>query len=109
MNMQPIMLQGTSSDAGKTTLVAGLCRLFSNRGLRVAPFKSQNMALNSFVTADGGEIARATAMQATGARQEPTVHMNPLLLKPKADDVAQLIVHGRPLRDVSAAEYFGVP
>jgi adenosylcobyric acid synthase len=100
------MLQGTSSDAGKTTLVAGLCRLFANRGLRVAPFKSQNMALNSFVTSDGGEIARATAMQAAGAGQEPVVQMNPLLLKPKADDVAQLIVHGRPYADVRARDYF---
>jgi adenosylcobyric acid synthase len=104
--MQPIMLQGTSSDAGKTTLVAGLCRLFANRGLRVAPFKSQNMALNSFVTQDGGEIARSIAMQAAGARQEPIVHMNPLLLKPKADDVAQLIVHGKAYADVQARSYF---
>ena len=103
------MIQATGSDAGKTTLVAGLCRLFANRGLRVAPFKAQNMSLNSYVTADGGEIARATAMQAAGARQEPNAHMNPLLLKPKADDVAQLIVHGRPVRDVSAAEYFLAP
>lgn len=107
--MKPIMIQATGSNAGKTTLVAGLCRLFANRGLRVAPFKSQNMSLNSYVTADGGEIGRATAVQAAGARQAPSVHMNPLLLKPKADDVAQLIVHGKPLRDVSAAEYFLAP
>lgn len=107
--MKSIMIQATGSDAGKTTLVAGLCRLFANRGLRVAPFKAQNMSLNSYVTADGGEIARATAMQATGGRQEPNAHMNPLLLKPKADDMAQLIVHGKPLRDVSAAEYFVAP
>jgi len=103
---QAIMLQGTSSDAGKTVLVAGLCRLFANRGLRVAPFKSQNMALNSFVTATGAEIGRATAVQAAGARQEPIVEMNPLLLKPKADDVAQLIVNGKPWGDVSASDYF---
>jgi len=100
------MLQGTSSDAGKTTLVAGLCRLFANRGLRVAPFKSQNMALNSFVTKTGGEIGRATAVQAAGARQEPIVEMNPLLLKPKADDISQLIVHGKAWGDVSAQDYF---
>jgi adenosylcobyric acid synthase len=100
------MLQGTSSDAGKTTLVAGLCRLFANRGLHVAPFKSQNMALNSFVTKTGGEIGRATAVQAAGARQEPIVEMNPLLLKPKADDISQLIVHGKAWGDVSAQDYF---
>ncbi|PRP93863.1 cobyric acid synthase [Enhygromyxa salina] len=100
------MIQATSSNAGKTTLVAGLCRLLSNRGFRVAPFKSQNMALNVYVTDDGGEIARATAMQARAARQEPTLHMNPLLLKPKLDDVAQLIVHGKPHMDVSARDYF---
>ena len=104
--LQPIMLQGTSSDAGKTTLVAGLCRLFANRGLRVAPFKSQNMALNSFVTAAGGEIGRATAVQAAGARQEPIVEMNPLLLKPKSDEVSQLIINGKAWSDVSAREYF---
>jgi adenosylcobyric acid synthase len=107
--MRPIMIQGTGSDVGKTALVAGLCRLFANRGLKVAPFKAQNMSLNSYVTADGHEIARATAVQAIGGRQEPNAWMNPLLLKPKADDMAQLIVHGKPLRDVSAAEYFGVP
>jgi adenosylcobyric acid synthase len=104
--MRAVMIQGTSSDAGKTTIVTGLCRLFSNRGFRVAPFKSQNMALNSFVTKDNREIARATATQAMAARQEPSVHMNPLLLKPKADDIAQLIVHGLSVGDVSARDYF---
>ena len=104
--MQPIMIQGTSSDAGKTTIVAGLCRLFANRGYKVTPFKSQNMALNSYVTESGEEIARATAVQAFGARQRPIVHMNPLLLKPKADDVSQLIVHGKALMDVTAKDYF---
>lgn len=100
------MIQGTGSQAGKTTVVAGLCRLFARRGLRVAPFKSQNMSLNSFVTQNGEEIARSIAVQAAAARQEPIVHMNPLLLKPKADDCSQLIVHGKSLVDVSAAEYF---
>lgn len=104
--MQPIMIQGTSSDAGKTTIVAGLCRLFANRGLKVTPFKSQNMALNSYVTEKGEEIARATAVQAFGARQQPVVHMNPLLLKPKADDTSQLIVHGKPYMDVTSKDYF---
>jgi adenosylcobyric acid synthase len=104
--MRPIMIQATSSDAGKTTIVAGLCRLFANRGYKVAPFKSQNMALNSYVTENGEEIARATAVQAFGARQQPIVHMNPLLLKPKADDLSQLIVHGKALMDVTAKEYF---
>ena len=87
-------------------LVAGLCRLFANRGLRVAPFKAQNMSLNSCVTRNGEEIARATAIQAAGAHQEPLVHMNPILLKPKMDDVAQLIIHGKPYADVDAKSYF---
>jgi adenosylcobyric acid synthase len=104
--MKPIMIQAASSDAGKTTIVAGLCRLFADRGLAVAPFKSQNMALNSFVSEDGGEIARSIAFQAAAARQIPNVHMNPLLLKPKSDDTSQLIVHGRPWGDVSARDYF---
>jgi adenosylcobyric acid synthase len=107
LRLRPIMIQGTSSDAGKTTVVAGLCRLFANRGLRVAPFKSQNMSLNSFVTEAEEEIARSTAVQAAAARQKPIVHMNPLLLKPKSDEVSQLIVHGKVYRDVSAREYFG--
>ena len=106
MTHTPLMIQGTSSSAGKTTLVAGLCRLLSNRGLRVAPFKSQNMALNSYATRDGEEIARSLAVQAQAARQTPIVHMNPILLKPKADDVCQLIVHGRPHADVTARDYF---
>ncbi len=105
-SLRPIMIQGTGSHAGKTTLVAGLCRAFARQGIAVTPFKSQNMSLNSFVTAADEEIARATAVQAFAARTEPSVHMNPLLLKPKSDDTSQLIVHGRPYRDVSAREYF---
>jgi adenosylcobyric acid synthase len=101
------MVQGTGSETGKTTLVAGLCRLFANAGLRVAPFKAQNMSLNCFVTEEGGEIARATAVQAFGARERPIVHMNPLLLKPKSDELSQLIVHGRAVGDVTAHEFFG--
>ena len=104
--MKPIMIQGATSGCGKTTLVAGLCRLFSDRGVRVAPFKSQNMSLNSWVTVAGEEIARATAVQARGARAEPIVDMNPILLKPKSDCVSQLIIHGKVVRDVTAQEYF---
>jgi adenosylcobyric acid synthase len=104
--MKPIMIQGTSTNAGKTTLVAGLCRMFANRGLRVAPFKAQNMALNSYVTEHDEEIGRSTAVQAVAARQTPTVHMNPILLKPKSDGVSQVIIHGKVYADVSASDYF---
>jgi adenosylcobyric acid synthase len=93
--MAALMIQGCGSDVGKSLLVAGLCRLFTNRGLVVRPFKPQNMSNNAAVTADGGEIGRSTALQALACRTPPTVDMNPVLLKPQSDIGAQLIVRGR--------------
>lgn len=102
---QAIMVQGTTSDAGKSVLVAGLCRVLARKGIAVAPFKSQNMALNSAVTQDGGEIGRAQAVQAQACRIEPTVDMNPVLLKPNTDIGAQVIVQGKALADMDAIGY----
>ncbi|PSW20140.1 cobyric acid synthase [Photobacterium sanctipauli] len=99
------MVQGTTSDAGKSVLAAGLCRVLARKGIKVAPFKSQNMALNSAVTKDGGEIGRAQAVQAQACRVEPTVHMNPVLLKPNTDIGAQVIVQGKALADMDAVGY----
>src|SRR5258706_14374130 len=92
---KPIMIMGCTSDAGKSFLVAALCRHFANRGVRVAPFKAQNMSNNAAVTADGLEMGRAQYVQAMAARIAPQVMMNPVLLKPTADTYSQAIVLGR--------------
>ena len=99
------MLQGTGSDVGKSVLVAGLCRALANRGLRVLPFKPQNMSNNAAVTVDGGEIGRAQALQALAARAEPHTDMNPVLLKPQADRTSQLIVHGHMRGTLGSANF----
>lgn len=99
------MIQGTTSDAGKSTLVTGLCRVLRRRGIRVAPFKPQNMALNSAVTVDGGEIGRAQAVQAQACGIEPHTDMNPVLLKPNTDTGAQVIIQGRVFQDMDARRY----
>lgn len=103
--MKTLMVQGTTSDAGKSTLVAGLCRVLVNTGINVAPFKPQNMALNSAVTKDGGEIGRAQALQAIAAKVEARVDFNPILLKPNSDTGAQVIVHGKALTNMEAGKY----
>ncbi|MEJ0012976.1 MAG: cobyric acid synthase [Bauldia sp.] len=99
------MIQGTGSHVGKSTLVAGLCRALVRRGIRVAPFKPQNMSNNAAVAADGGEIGRAQALQARAAKLTPSVHMNPVLLKPESDTGAQVIVQGKRAGAMRAAEY----
>lgn len=99
------MIQGTTSDAGKSILVAGLCRVLARRGCKVVPFKPQNMALNSAVTADGGEIGRAQALQALACRLEPHTDMNPILLKPSSDTGAQVIIHGKAVSELDARAY----
>lgn len=100
-----LMLQGTGSDVGKSLLVAGLCRALTRRGMRVRPFKPQNMSNNAGVTADGGEIGRAQALQARAARVPPSVDMNPVLLKPQGESGAQIVVQGRVLGNATAREY----
>ncbi|MBI5969887.1 MAG: cobyric acid synthase [Deltaproteobacteria bacterium] len=100
-----VMIQGTSSHVGKSLLVTALCRIFADMGLRVAPFKAQNMSLNSAVTPNGGEIGRSTALQALAAFIPPSVDMNPVLLKPSSDSKSQVIIHGRVCANMTAAEY----
>jgi len=106
MRYRPLMILGAGSDVGKSLLVAGLCRLFRQEGLRVAPFKAQNMALNSFVTPEGGEMGRSQAVQAQAAGLAPHVDMNPILLKPTAGVGAQVILHGKVLGNYTSKDYY---
>ena len=101
-----IMVQGTMSNVGKSLLVTALCRIFRQDGYKTAPFKGQNMALNSYITLEGLEMSRAQAVQAEAAGLEPDVRMNPVLLKPSSDTGSQLIVSGRPRGYYQAADYF---
>ncbi len=105
MSHKTLMVQGTTSDAGKSTLVAALCRIYGRQGLKVAPFKPQNMALNSAVTPDGGEIGRAQAVQAQAANVSLSVDFNPVLLKPQSDKSAQVIIHGKVFSSMDAEDY----
>ena len=101
-----IMIQGTMSNVGKSALAAGLCRVLKQDGYKVAPFKSQNMALNSFITKEGLEMGRAQVMQAEAAGIEPEAIMNPILLKPTNDTGSQVIINGKPIGVMAAREYY---
>ncbi|MBJ3774352.1 cobyric acid synthase [Acuticoccus sp. 2012] len=105
LTVPAIMIQGTGSDVGKSLIVAGLCRLFARRGLRIRPFKPQNMSNNAAATPDGGEIGRAQMLQARAAGAVPSVHMNPVLLKPQSETGAQIVVQGRAVASARARDY----
>lgn len=105
-NHKNIMLLGTGSNVGKSIIAAGLCRVFYQDGYSVAPFKSQNMALNSYITKDGKEMGRAQVVQAEAANIEPEAFMNPILLKPTTDRKSQVIVNGKVYKNMDAREYF---
>lgn len=105
MGAKCIMIQGTSSSAGKSVMVAALCRIFAKKGYSVAPFKSQNMSLNSYTTNENREIAMAQVLQAEAAGVEPSHHMNPILLKPKEDFISHVIIHGKPAGDMNFYDY----
>ncbi|UYP48589.1 Cobyric acid synthase [Candidatus Lokiarchaeum ossiferum] len=108
MTAKFLMIQGTTSDSGKTTLVMALCRIFADMGYKVAPFKSQNMSLNSFVNKEGFEIARSQVLQAQAARIEPQPAHNPVLLKPKGNNTSQIILMGKPFADYKVREYYPI-
>ncbi len=103
-----IAILGTGSNVGKSTVVTALCRIFRNQGIKVAPFKAQNMSNNAYVTREGGEMSRAQVVQAQAAGLEPHVDMNPILLKPVSDSISQLIIHGQAIANIKASDYFNV-
>lgn len=106
MEHKNLMIYGTGSDVGKSIITAGLCRILKQEGFKVCPFKSQNMALNSYITKDGKEMGRAQVVQAEASGLEPEVYMNPILLKPSTDSKSQVILHGKVLKNMSAQEYY---